>query len=87
MEVAGDLRAHFTSRWGLQCSCVDAKGLAPGQMHACVYQKLKRRRAIRPGPMQVLKSIAHHRAQICVGLLACPQPVHLAEDPCRPVLS
>ena len=45
MEVAGDLRAHFTSRCSLQCSCLTAKGLASRRSSACIHKELAKRQA------------------------------------------
>lgn len=45
MDVAGDLRAHFTSRCSLQCNCLPAKGLALRHISACINKELAKRQA------------------------------------------
>ena len=47
MDVAGDLRAHFTSRCSLQCNCLATlqRGLALRHISACINKELAKRQA------------------------------------------
>ena len=45
MGVAGDLRAHFTSRCSLQCGCLNAEDVALRRTSACINKELAKRQA------------------------------------------